>query len=34
MPIRAAEYGNLLRDYYGLDPVPAGTERPIDEDAA
>ena len=33
-PIQAAEYGDLMRDYYGLDPAPAGTERPIDEDTA
>ncbi len=33
-PIQAAEYGDLMHDYYGLDPAPAGTERPIDEDAA
>ncbi|WP_238290549.1 glycosyltransferase, partial [Methylobacterium longum] len=34
VPIRAAAYGDLMRDYYGLDPVPAGTRHPIDEDAA
>jgi glycosyltransferase involved in cell wall biosynthesis len=34
VPIRAAAYDSLIRDYYGLDPVPAGTARPIDEDAA
>ncbi|WP_426315281.1 glycosyltransferase [Methylobacterium fujisawaense] len=34
-PIRAAVYGDLLHDYYGLDPAPAGPERRrIDEDAA
>ncbi|MFB0491363.1 glycosyltransferase involved in cell wall biosynthesis [Methylobacterium sp. OAE515] len=33
-PIQAAEYGDLRHAYYGLDPAPAGTERPIDEDAA
>ncbi len=34
VPIRAATYGDLRRDYYGLDPAPAGTRHPIDEDAA
>ncbi|MHB2207718.1 glycosyltransferase [Methylobacterium sp. CM6257] len=33
-PIQAATYDDLMRDYYGLDPAPAATERPIDEDAA
>jgi glycosyltransferase involved in cell wall biosynthesis len=33
-PIQAATYDVLMRDYYGLDPAPAATERPIDEDAA
>ncbi|MGT2488490.1 glycosyltransferase [Methylobacterium oryzae CBMB20] len=34
VPIRAAEYGNLMGDYYGLDPAPAGTGHASDEDAA
>jgi glycosyltransferase involved in cell wall biosynthesis len=33
-PIQAATYHTLLRDYYGLDPRPAETDRAIDEDAA
>ncbi|MCJ2136756.1 glycosyltransferase [Methylobacterium sp. J-026] len=33
-PIAAAEYGDLMRDYYGLDPAPAGTERLAAADAA
>ncbi|MET3485912.1 glycosyltransferase [Methylobacterium sp. 1973] len=33
-PIRAAEYDDLMRDYYGLDPAPAATRHPVDEDAA
>uniref|UniRef100_UPI0005B2DEE0 glycosyltransferase n=1 Tax=Methylobacterium sp. B34 TaxID=95563 RepID=UPI0005B2DEE0 len=34
VPIRAATYGDLMGDYYGLDPAPAGTGHPSDEDAA
>ena len=34
VPIRAATYGDLRRDYYGLDPAPAGIRHPVDEDAA
>ncbi|CAA2160576.1 hypothetical protein MBRA_05732 [Methylobacterium brachiatum] len=26
-PIQTAKYGDLMRDYYGLDPAPAGKDR-------
>ncbi|AYO81998.1 glycosyltransferase [Methylobacterium brachiatum] len=34
VPIQAAEYDDLMRDYYVLDLNPAGAKNPFDEDAA
>ena len=34
VPIQAAEYDDLMRDYYVLDLNPAGAQNPLDEDAA
>ncbi|TXN60070.1 glycosyltransferase family 4 protein, partial [Methylobacterium sp. WL18] len=34
MPIQAAAYDDLMRDYYVLDLNPAGAQNPLDEDAA